>query len=159
MHILGFIALFAFIITVFFLASLKGRVNIDENFDTMAKILRTNVQKPYWNLPFIVAVEGDYQGRKISCRYFCFLNKPEPELYIVPHARVRKEITVDLTDSTYLSAGRIYYRYKQACESPEPQDEKLLCLIVVKKLSEPEIIRFFEELTLAAIIIEARPQY
>ena len=159
MHILGFIILFAAIIGFLFLSGLKSRENIDENFEIMAKVLKTSVQKPFWNLPFFVAIKGNYNGRQISCRYFCFLNKPEPELYIVPHARVRKEISVNPTDNTYLSAGRIYYRYKQACDSPDPQDKKLLCLIVTKKLSEPEIIRFFEELTLAAIILEARPQY
>lgn len=159
MHILGFIILFAFVIAYFFLTSLKGRENIDYNFDAMAKILNTRVQKPFWNLPFFVAIKGEFKGRKISCRYLCFLNKPEPELYIVPHARVRKEISMDLSDNTYFSAGKIYYRYKQTGDGSGPQDKKLLSLIVTKKLSETEIIIFFEELTLAAMVIESRPQY
>lgn len=159
MHILGFTILFAVVIAFFFLISLKGRENIDNNFYTMAKVLNTDVQKPFWNLPFFMAIKGDYKGRKVSCRYFSFLNKPEPELYIVPHARVRKEISMDLSDNTYFSAGRIYYRYKQESMSSEPQDKKLLCSIVTRKLSEAEIIGFFEELTLAAMVIESRPQY
>jgi hypothetical protein len=158
MHLIIFIVLFAVVFISLTYVSLRCSKNIHTNFLIFARVLNTHVQYPFCGLPVYVEVKGPYKTREVSCRYFCFGNRPEPEVSMEPRIRIQKEIIINPTKFTQFSNGRIYYRYQPGQEEAVANSSRILSSLASRRLPEQDIIFFLEELTFAAKILESTPR-
>ena len=122
------------------------------NLNTFARLLHTDITRPWWGLPFCFLVKGRWQDRNVQVKFLisileAFLSR-NVRMSIEPKAWVTKDGEGLLTtELTRVSGERIYY------EAPE-RHPLGWTQFTRRSFSEEEVRSILDELTCAAEAVE-----
>lgn len=163
--VLFLVLIFIFFVLILIFESGWLFVNtIDHNFRIIAKLLHSEVEKPFPFLSFFILqrkVTGYYQDRKVTC-YMAGSSGPWmsglKQLYMETRIRPKKQIILPIiqqvTEYTYLRDNKVYYRYSKIFWLK--WDRRDLYSLERIKFTEEDIKFFFDELLKAAKIVETQ---